>query len=118
MKWKTGRDTFLIQKDLAKIPYIYGGVGLEGGERFDESAVYFETTTTGQIVKRYSEPLPFSIEDEMTVSNIHLVIGDCLYSFYYSRRFRSDPELKAELLLSGLELYEDALPFNEGNLFD
>ncbi|HEX8247639.1 MAG TPA: hypothetical protein VF599_05690 [Pyrinomonadaceae bacterium] len=117
-KWKTNRDTFLIQKNLKAIPFIYGGVGLEGGERFEDSAEYVETTASGQVVKRYGEPLPFSIEDEMTVSNIHRVIGDCLYRFYYSQRFMFEPELKTELLLSGLESYNDVLPFNEENLFD
>ncbi|HEY8560217.1 MAG TPA: hypothetical protein VIL74_07560 [Pyrinomonadaceae bacterium] len=111
MKWKTENGTFLIQKNLEPIPHVYGGIGLEGGERFDDAAEYVETTATGQIVKEYQKPYPFSIEDEMTISHIHRVIGDCLYEFYYSHRFRSNPEIKAELLLSGLEPYEAALPF-------
>ena|SRR5215204_1679387 len=117
-KWKTGRDTLLIQKSLKEIPFIHGGVGLEGGERFEDAAEYVETTMSGQVVKRYGEPLPFSIEDEMTVSDIHRVIGECLYGFYYSHRFMSEPELKAELLISGLELYKGVLPFGEDDLFD
>ena len=117
-KWKTDRGTFLIQKNLKKIPYVYGGVGLESGERFDDSAEYVETTMSGQVVKRYGEALPFSIEDEMTVSDIHRVIGDCLYEFYYRHYSRYEPEIKASLLLSNLKLYEDELHFNEENLFD
>jgi len=91
LKWKTNRGTFLIQKNLKKIPHVYGGVGLKGGEKFDDSAEYVETTMSGEVVKRYDEPLLFSIEDEMTVSNIHRVIGDCLYEFYYSHRFFMTP---------------------------
>jgi hypothetical protein len=75
-------------------------------------------TMSGEIVKRYGEPQPFSIEDEMTVSNIHRVIADRLYRFYYSHRFMFEPELRAELLLSGLELFEGVLPFNEEKLLD
>ena len=54
----------------------------------------------------------------MTVSNIHRVIGDCLYKFYYSHRFWYDPEVKAELLMSGLELYKGTLPFESEKFSD
>jgi hypothetical protein len=118
-KWKTGRGTFLVQKNLKLIPYVHGGVGLEGGERFDDSAEYVEATVSGEIVERYGEALPFSLEGEMTVSNIHRVIGDSLYKFYYCHRFMyAAPESDATLLLSGLEPYEGVLPFDEENLFD
>jgi hypothetical protein len=117
MKWKTKNGTFLIQNELKRIPFIYGGVGIEGGARFDYAAEYVETDVSGEIIKKYAEPYPFSIEDEMTVSHIHRVIGDCFYEFYYSQRFRFDPELKAELLFSELEFYEGILPFDETNLF-
>ena len=117
MKWKTKNGTFLIQNELKRIPFIYGGVGVEGGARFDYAAEYVETDASGRIVKKYAEPYPFSIEDEMTVSNIHRVIGDCFYEFYYSHRFLYDPELKTELLFSELEFYEGVLPFDEANLF-
>ena len=117
-KWKTTRGTYLIENELKKIPSINVGIGLEGGVRFEYAAAYVETTPSGEIVKKYGEPYPYSIEDEMTVSDIHRVIGDRFYRFYYSHRFWSDPEVTAELLLSGLEPCEGVLPFEEKNLFD
>lgn len=118
MKWKTKNRTFLIQKKFHTIPFIYGSIGLEGGERFNESAEYVEIDFSGQLVKKYSEPLPFSIEDEMTISNIYRVIDNCFYEFYYSHRFRSEPEITTTLLLSELEPFAGALPFDAAILFD
>ncbi len=83
--WKTRVQTFLIQKNLARIPFVGGGVGLPNGESVFEAAEYYETTSSGNILKKYGAPIPFSLEDEMTVSNIHCVIGDTLYNFYWSQ---------------------------------
>lgn len=113
MKWKTNQNTFLILENITLIPFIYGGVGLEGGEMFDTSAEYIETDMSGHFVKRYDPPQPFSIDSEMTVSNIHLVIGDCLYKFYYSQVFGYQPVIQSEELLSGLEMFQGELPFHE-----
>jgi hypothetical protein len=115
--WKTGRGTILIQHNLTKIPHINDGVGIDGDERHYDSAEYVETTPLGEVVKRYAAAHAFSLEDEMTVSNIHRVIGDCLYEFYYSHHFWGDPEVEANLILSGLEPFEDVLPFDEKSLF-
>ena len=113
MKWKTTQNTFLIVEKITLIPFIYGGVGLEGGEMFDNSAEYIETDMSGHFIKRYGSPLPFSIDSEMTVSNIHLVIGDCLYKFYYSQVFGYEPNVQSEVLLSRLEIFQGELPFGE-----
>ncbi len=115
MKWKTNRDTFLILENIMLIPFIYGGVGLEGGERFDESAEYIETDMSGRFIKRYERPNPFAIDSEMTVSNIHLVIGDCLYKFYYSQVFGYKPVIQSDVVLSELEMFQGELPFGEVN---
>src|ERR671911_2276977 len=99
MVWITTDGHFLIQGKMAPIPFIYGGVGLSDGKRFDESAEYYEITTSGVVIKKYSEPLPFSIEDEMTVSNIHIVIGDSLYKFYWSQRYGHESRIEVSMRL-------------------
>ena len=116
MHWKTKQGTFLIEMNWGVIPFINCRIGLPGGETFDGAGEYVEAANTGEVLKRYSAPMPFSIEDEMTVSNIHLVIGDGLYKFYYSHRFWYDPEFTFNLLLDGLTVYKDALPFDEQSL--
>ena len=96
---------------MSPIPFIHGGVGLPDGERFDDAAEYYEIDA-GKVIKKYGEPLPFSIEDEMTVSNIHRVIGTALYKFYWSQPYRHEPRMEVRMLLHGLQPYEGKLPFD------
>jgi hypothetical protein len=112
MNWKTTHGTFLIQKNMARIPFISGGVGLTDSQRFHEAAEYYELTNVGKVINQYSKAIPFSIEDEMTVSNIHLVIGDALYRFYWSQQYRYEVRLKADMLLHDLLPYNKPLPFD------
>jgi hypothetical protein len=112
MVWRTSEGHFLIQGKLTRIPFIHGGVGLADRGRFHESAEYYEISNSGKVMNRYSEPLPFSIEDEMTVSNIHLVIGDALYKFYWSQLYGHEARLKVEKLLRNLQVYNGQLPFD------
>jgi hypothetical protein len=112
MVWKTSEGHFLIQGKMTRIPFIHGGVGLADGERFHDSAVYYEISSSGKVVNKYGEPLPFSIEDEMTVSNIHLVIGDALYRFYWSQLYRYESRFEIEMLLRNLQVYNSLLPFD------
>ena len=97
---------------MARIPFIYGGLGLANGERFHESAEYYEITSSGKVINKYCEPLPFSIEDEMAVSNIHLVIGDVLYNFYWSQLSGHEARIKVEMRLRNLQVYDGPLPFD------
>jgi hypothetical protein len=97
---------------MSPIPFIHGGVGLPDGERFEDAAEYYEITGGGRVIKKYGEPLPFSIEDEMTVSNIHRVIGNSLYEFYWSQLYRHEPRIRVDLSLRNLQPHEDPLPFD------
>lgn len=115
-KWKTDEGTLLFEGVLTKIPFIYGDIGLEGGERFVDSAQYVETTMSGEIVKRYSLPQSYAFDDEMSVSNIHRVVGDSFYEFYY-RQYRSDIKIEETQIFSGLKEYYGALSFNPEKLF-
>lgn len=112
MNWKTTKGSFLIQKNMVHIPFISGGVGLADGERFSEAFEYDEITSSGEIIHKYGQPVPFSIEDEMTVSNIHLVIGDSLYEFFWSQQYPHEAKLKVKTLLHGLQLNASPLPFD------
>ena len=101
-----------MQGRLSRVPFIHGGFGPSGGERFDDAAAYYEVTGAGEVVRKYGEPLPFSIEDEMTVSNIHRVIGDALYEFYWSQLFGHGPRVEARVLLRDLRPHEGPPPFD------
>ena len=111
MKWITGNNTFLIQKDMQLIDFIICGVKL-GEKEYEMSAQYYEINYVGSVIKKYSEAFPFSIEDELTISNIHLVIEDCLYEFYWSCQYRCRPRQKVNLIMRNLRPYEQSLPFD------
>lgn len=112
MTWRTTAGTFLVSGRATRIPFIHGGVGLDGGERFEEAAAFYEISESGELVKKYNEPYPFSIEDEMTVSDIHHVIGDTLYRFYWSQQWRRDVRITSERCLHGLREFPGVLPFD------
>ena len=97
---------------MSPIPFIHEGVGLPDGERFDDAAEYYEITDGGKVIKKYGGPLPFSIEDEMTVSYIHRVIGNTLYEFYWSQQYRYESRIRVDLCLQNLRPHEGPLPFD------
>ena len=111
-KWKTKEGTFLVQKNLAPIQFVSGGVGLKNGERFNKSAEYYEIDGSGNIIEKYGAPRSGSLEDELYVSGIHLVIGDSLYDFFWSQRYPEESTQRAKRLLYGLEPHESPLPFD------
>ncbi len=112
MNWKTTQGSILIQKKMVHLPFVSGGVGLADGARFYEAFVYDEIASSGEIIRKYSEPLPFSIEDEMTVSSIHRVIGDSLYEYYWSQQYPYEAKLKVKMLLHGLQPNVTSDPFD------
>lgn len=97
---------------MAPIQSVSGGVGLKNGERFNKSAEYYEIDGSGNIIEKYGAPWSGSLEDELYVSGIHLVIGDSLYDFFWSRQYLHEAKLKVKLLLYGLEPHESPLPFD------
>jgi hypothetical protein len=48
----------------------------------------------------------------MTVSDIHLVIRDALYRFYWSQLYGHEARVKVEMLLRNLQVYNGQLPFD------
>jgi hypothetical protein len=107
--WRTKHGTYLIEKNLLPIPEVNEGIGLNNGERFYDASEYYEMNDAGDIIKKYDKPYPFSLEDDLSVSSIHRVIGDCLYDFYWCLHFATTI-LDHRLVLSGLEPAE--LPSN------
>ena len=91
---------------------ISGGVGLTHGDRFDESAEYYEITNSGSVIKKHGAPQSLSLEDKLFVSGIHLVIGDALYDFCWSRRYPDEAGLEVKMLLHGLQPCDGPLPFD------
>lgn len=83
----------LVETSRAPIPWVKGGVGLPGGERFEDYGTYLEFTPNGEVVHEWGPPRPFPIDDYMTVSGIFRVIDGTLYQFYWSRARADPPEV-------------------------
>lgn len=111
MKWITPNNTFLIEIEMRPISFLTVPISFEGKE-YTESAIYYEIDQDGNVIKKYDKAYPFSIEDEMTISNIHLVIENVFYSFYWSQYYGYDPRQSFDKLLENLRMYEADLPFD------
>ena len=85
---------------------------MKEGERFNDASEYEEFDESGNLIKTYDKPYPFSLEDDLSVSSIHRVIGDCLYNFYWCQHFATII-LDYRLVLSGLEPAELPLRFSD-----
>ncbi|MBL8210985.1 MAG: hypothetical protein JNK87_09755 [Bryobacterales bacterium] len=91
--WRRPDGNLLVETSLKPIPYLFGGVGLPDGERYDDAGTYVEFTPSGEFVRSWSAPIPFPIDDYMTVSNIFRVIGDTLYHFSWQQARDEPPDL-------------------------
>ncbi|HEX8073156.1 MAG TPA: hypothetical protein VF546_24635 [Pyrinomonadaceae bacterium] len=114
MIWKTTEGNFLVERDMAPPPFVEGGFGLPGGERYYEAAQYYEITSAGEVVKKYSAPTSYGMEDDLCVSNIHRVVGDTFYDFQWVERadYSVEPRRTEDVRLRGLEPFEGRLPFD------
>jgi hypothetical protein len=83
------------------------------GEIIEESAEYYKATEAGDIVTMYSAPMTSSLEDDLYVVNIHLVIESTLYRFLWRERYGGDTELNTEIEIVGLVPFaRTTLPFD------
>jgi hypothetical protein len=113
MLWKTSKGNFLLQWDIAPLPFIAGGLNLPSSEeRFDKATTYYEITSSGKVIKKYGQPETILLEDKVVVSVIHRVIGDTLYHFYWSQASGHEAEIQIDKRLPKLQPYEGPLPFD------
>ena len=113
MLWKTSKGNFLLQWEIAPLPFIAGGLNHPGtGERFDKATTYYEVTSSGNVIKKYGQPRAVILEDKVAVSAIHRVSGDTLYHFYWSQASGHEAEIQIDRRLLKLRPYEGTLPFD------
>lgn len=112
MLWKTTKGNFLVQKNLAPVPFINGGFGLPNGERFYESAEFYEITSSGNVSKKYGKPESINNEGKLIVSAIHRVVEDTLYHFYWSQLSGHAAEILVDKRVRKLQPYAGSLPFD------
>ena len=112
MIWKTAEGNFLLQGGVELIP-LSSSIHLPQGESIDASYKYYYVAPDGRVIKVYSEPLPYSIDDTQGICNIHLVVGSKLYAFHWIEHDVHEPVVKEAMILSDLEACDPgALPFD------
>jgi hypothetical protein len=106
MIWITPRGHFLIQGEMYPIYLSLSGQGitLPTGEVIHAAPRYVEVTCDGDIVHTYSGPITSTLDDYLYVSDIHVVLGSALHSFFWSETLDSE-RLKDSVVLDGLIPY-------------
>jgi hypothetical protein len=104
MIWTTAQGHRLIQGEMHPIYLSISGQGitLPTGAVIHAAAEYREVTPAGAVVATYSGPLSCALDDYLYVCNIHVVIGDALYRFFYRETTEGDTRLQETVLLRGL----------------
>jgi hypothetical protein len=102
--WKTRDGHFLLEGETHPIYLAMSGLGvrLPNGGVIHEAAEYFETTDSGTVITKFSAPWTSTLEDDLYVSGIHVIIEDALYRFFYSARGPREPTLEQTLCLRDL----------------
>lgn len=113
--WKTADGTFLIQRNMRKIPLLLEEtIGLENNEQFNESAEYFEVTNEGIILKTHNKAKADTNEYDLSIVDIHRVIGDSLYRFFT----KYDSSSVISVTTSNIKLLSGLQPHDGDLLFD
>ena len=112
--WTVPGGNFLVETERTKVGYIHGcgGFGLNDAERFDESGSYVELSPTGEKRREWGRWLSIGFDETLAVWNIHRVIGETLYVFYWHQTSRELPETTAEPILTGLAPHSSELSFD------
>jgi hypothetical protein len=102
--WKTREGNLLLEGEVHPIYLAVSGQGvrLPNGAVIHEAAEYFEITESGALVTKFSGPWTSTLEDDLYVSGIHVVIENALYRFFYNQRGWREPTLEQKLCLPGL----------------
>ncbi len=120
MNWKTMDGTFLVQRNMRKIPLLVVETIKLENEEFYQSAEYFEVTDNGIVLNKYEQATTSTGEYDLFINNIHRVIGDSLYEFNLTQNFPVAESVIAtttnKKLLTGLQPYESELPFDVGSV--
>ena len=113
MIWQIRDGHFLVEGNRYPI-YLSGsgyGVPLPDGNEIRDAAEFFEFTESGRLVKKYGPPFTSTLEEFLYVTDIHVVIVDALYKFFWIERL-SDRRLEHSRLFHGLNRIDDRdLPF-------
>lgn len=96
-EWLIQGRSFTIQLGLSR-----NRVRLPDGSLVRESCEYFRTGPDGGLLQRYPGPQTSTVDDDLYVFDIHVVLDGALHRCTWIENFRDGDELRDRVCLSGL----------------
>lgn len=113
MIWRTSDGAWLVQGRSHRIQLglSRNRVRLPDGSLIRESSEYVRIGPDGALLQRYPGPRTSTVDDDLYVFDIHVVLGDALHRCTWIENFRDGDELRDSVCFSGLEpVTRDRLP--------
>jgi hypothetical protein len=116
MIWLTPDEEYLVEGEGCRIPNWAGPVLGPGGDPV-RPAKFYLVTPGGEVTRAFSEPIEYSIDVELGVTNIHAVSGGALLSYHVRQLDFDEPMVKSSVELTGLRAIEaGSVPFDLGSV--
>jgi hypothetical protein len=115
MYWRTVEGNFLLEGVSRPILLSSSAnvVELPNGMQITTASEYFCVSRAGEILVKYSSPWTSTLEDELYVIDIHVVLGSNLYKYFYTERLWHGSRIDGEVLLRDLvAIGRHQLPFD------
>lgn len=104
MIWRTFDGDWLVQGRSHRIQLSLSRnrVLLPDGSQIRDACEYFRIGPDGSLLQHYRGPQTSTVDDELYVFDIHVVIGDTLHRCSWIEHFRDGDELRDRVCLTGL----------------
>ncbi len=120
MLWKTREGNFLIEGRQFPIHLSGSGYGvkLRDGREITTAAEYFEVSESGRLVKTFSRPNTTTLEDDLFVQNIYIVVGSELVRFFVTENAQNTSVNPAQIIRGLVAIGDYEFPFDAKTFTD
>lgn len=117
MAWITREGDYLVEGQRYHLYHGAESIRDHKGS-FLQPAKFYLIENKGNVRSTFSEPIYYSIEDELGVTNIHVIVGDALYEYFWRQRDAfPEPKVSIKILLNGLRtIHDDEVPLDLGGI--
>jgi hypothetical protein len=115
MPWRIGTTDYLLAGESYPILLSMSGndVQLSDGTCINSAREYFRVSADGEVHERYCGPWTTTLEDELYVSDIHIVSGSTFRRIFYIERLWRERRVEETILHDGLTPVQPVeLPFD------
>lgn len=119
MAWRTPQGDWLIEgrSHPIQLGLAVSRVHLPDGRLVRASSEFLRCDDDGALLQHYRGPVTSTVDDDLYVFDIHVVIDGRLLRCTWIENYRDGDELRSVVRLEGLqEVADDALPFAAGSV--